>query len=122
MLRQRSDPTVSKRGHFCSVPGRAKFNQSSVIARPVLGDLVSYTVAPIISWAILSGALRKIFAPRSVPQTFKNEFPASLVLRPTQLRAATRRVRSSFQLQHNSKPIIRPWGTQGKYSTEQRTR
>ena len=46
-------------------------------AVPVLGDLISYTVAPIISWAILPGALRKIFAPRSVPQKFKNEFPAS---------------------------------------------
>lgn len=57
-------------------------------ALPVLGDLVSYTVAPIISWAVLPGALRKIFAPRCVPQTFKNEFPASLVLRPRQLRAA----------------------------------
>lgn len=60
----------------------------SVPAIPVLGDLVSYTVAPIISWVILPGALRKIFAPRSVPPTFRNEFPASLVLRPTQLRAA----------------------------------
>jgi len=57
-------------------------------AIPVLGDLVSYTVAPIISWVLLPGALRKIFAPRSVPQTFKNQFPMSLVLRPTQLRAA----------------------------------
>jgi len=57
-------------------------------AIPILGDLVSYTVAPIVSWALLSGALRKIFAPRSVPSTFKNEFPKSLVLRPTQLRAA----------------------------------
>lgn len=57
-------------------------------AIPVLGDLVSYTVAPIISWAVLPAALHKIFAPRSVPQTFKNEFPASLVLRPRQLRAA----------------------------------
>jgi pimeloyl-ACP methyl ester carboxylesterase len=57
-------------------------------AIPVLGDLISYTVAPTISWTVLPGALRKIFAPRSVPQTFKNEFPASLVLRPTQLRAA----------------------------------
>ncbi|MGY3557879.1 pimeloyl-ACP methyl ester carboxylesterase [Bradyrhizobium sp. USDA 4472] len=57
-------------------------------AIPVLGDLISYTVAPVISWAILPGALRKIFAPRSVPPTFKNKFPASLVLRPTQLRAA----------------------------------
>ncbi|TFV71226.1 alpha/beta hydrolase [Bradyrhizobium frederickii] len=60
----------------------------SAPAIPVLGDLVSYTVAPIISWAILPAALRKIFAPRAVPQSFKNEFPASLVLRPTQLRAA----------------------------------
>ena len=33
-------------------------------AVPVLGDLVSYTVAPIISWAILPAAFRKIFAPR----------------------------------------------------------
>ena len=57
-------------------------------AIPVLGDLLSYTIAPIISWAILPAAFRKIFAPRSVPQRFKNQFPTSLVLRPTQLRAA----------------------------------
>ena len=57
-------------------------------AVPVLGDLVSYTIAPIISWAILPGAFRKIFAPRSVPQRFKNQFPTSLALRPKQLRAA----------------------------------
>lgn len=57
-------------------------------AVPVLGDLISYTIAPIISLAILPGAFRKIFAPRAVPQTFKNEFPSSLTLRPKQLRAA----------------------------------
>ncbi|OSI79078.1 MULTISPECIES: alpha/beta fold hydrolase [Bradyrhizobium] len=57
-------------------------------AVPVLGDLLSYTIAPIVSWAILPAAFRKIFAPRSVPQTFKSEFPASLSLRPKQLRAA----------------------------------
>jgi pimeloyl-ACP methyl ester carboxylesterase len=57
-------------------------------AVPLLGDLVSYTVAPIMSWAILPGALRKIFLPRSIPPNFKNEFPASLTLRPKQLRAA----------------------------------
>ena len=57
-------------------------------AIPVLGDLLSYTIAPIISWAILPAAFRKIFAPRSVPQSFKNQFPTSLALRPKQLRAA----------------------------------
>ncbi|WOH63431.1 alpha/beta hydrolase [Bradyrhizobium sp. BWA-3-5] len=57
-------------------------------AIPVLGDLVRYTVAPIISWAILPGLIRKLFAPRSVPDNFKHDFPASLTLRPKQLRAA----------------------------------
>jgi pimeloyl-ACP methyl ester carboxylesterase len=57
-------------------------------AMPGLGDLVRYTVAPIISWAILPALFRKLFAPRSVPANFKNGFPASLTLRPKQLRAA----------------------------------
>src|SRR3954470_12754420 len=57
-------------------------------AIPVLGDLVRYTVAPIISRAILPTLFRKLFAPRSVPRDFKTRFPASLTLRPKQLRAA----------------------------------
>ena len=57
-------------------------------AVPVLGDLMRYTIAPVISWTILPGALRKLFAPRSVPDNFKDRFPASLTLRPKQLRAA----------------------------------
>ena len=57
-------------------------------AIPVLGDLVRYTVAPIISWAILPALFRKLFAPRSIPEDFKHHFPASLTLRPKQLRAA----------------------------------
>jgi pimeloyl-ACP methyl ester carboxylesterase len=57
-------------------------------AVPVLGDLLRYTLAPIISWAMLPTLFRKLFAPRSVPPEFSNEFPASLSLRPKQLRAA----------------------------------
>ena len=57
-------------------------------AIPVLGDIMRYTVAPAISWAILPSLIRKIFAPRSVPDDFKNRFPSSLTLRPKQLRAA----------------------------------
>jgi pimeloyl-ACP methyl ester carboxylesterase len=57
-------------------------------AVPVLGDVLRYTVAPIISWAMLPGLFRKLFAPRPVPPSFKNRFPASLTLRPKQLRAA----------------------------------
>jgi pimeloyl-ACP methyl ester carboxylesterase len=57
-------------------------------AIPLLGDLIRYTVAPIISWAILPISFRKLFAPLPVPPNFKNKFPASLTLRPKQLRAA----------------------------------
>jgi pimeloyl-ACP methyl ester carboxylesterase len=57
-------------------------------AVPILGDLLRYTVAPIISLAILPAMLRKIFEPHPVPQDFKRKFPISLALRPKQLRAA----------------------------------
>jgi pimeloyl-ACP methyl ester carboxylesterase len=57
-------------------------------AIPVFGDLIRYTIGPILSWAILPMAFRKLFAPRSVLRDFKTRFPASLTLRPKQLRAA----------------------------------
>lgn len=57
-------------------------------AIPVVGDLIRYTVAPIISWLMMPSLLRKLFAPRPVPQAFKDGFPASLTIRPKQLRAA----------------------------------
>src|ERR1700730_973110 len=58
-------------------------------AIPVFGDLIRYTIGPILSWAILPMAFRKLFAPCSVPPDFKTRFPASLTLRPKQLRAAS---------------------------------
>ncbi|MDI3567219.1 alpha/beta fold hydrolase [Bradyrhizobium sp. Arg816] len=57
-------------------------------ALPLLGDLMRYTISPIISWAIMPKLMRTLFAPRAVPPEFKNEFPISLALRPKQLRAA----------------------------------
>jgi pimeloyl-ACP methyl ester carboxylesterase len=57
-------------------------------AVPVLGDMMRYTVAPVISWLMVPAVMRKLFAPRSVPADFKASFPVSLTLRPKQLRAA----------------------------------
>jgi pimeloyl-ACP methyl ester carboxylesterase len=57
-------------------------------ALPLLGDLMRYTISPIISWAMMPKLIRTLFAPRPVPPDFKNEFPISLSLRPKQLRAA----------------------------------
>jgi pimeloyl-ACP methyl ester carboxylesterase len=74
-------------GYYFPTP-RWDFWMMSGPAIPVLGDIMRYTVAPAISWAILPALLRKIFAPRCVPGDFKNGFPSSLTLRPKQLRAA----------------------------------
>jgi pimeloyl-ACP methyl ester carboxylesterase len=77
-------------------------------AIPLLGDLLRYTIAPIVSWAILPGAFRKLFAPRPVPERFKNAFPSLLTLRPKQLRAAAEEsallvlTAAQFQLRYQS--------------------
>lgn len=67
---------------------RMDFWLMSAPALPLLGDLMRYTISPIISWAIMPKLIRTLFAPRAVPPEFKNEFPISLSLRPKQLRAA----------------------------------
>jgi len=81
-------------------------------AIPILGDLLRYTVAPIISLAMLPGLLHKIFAPRPVPQAFKRQFPISLALRPKQLRAAAEEsaflVPAAAQLQYQYSRIKCP--------------
>jgi pimeloyl-ACP methyl ester carboxylesterase len=57
-------------------------------AIPVFGDILRYTLAPVLGLIMLPGILRRLFAPRSVPEDFKRAFPFSLALRPKQLRAA----------------------------------
>ncbi len=57
-------------------------------AVPVFGDVLRYTLAPVLGLIMLPGILRRLFSPRSVPETFKKSFPFSLALRPKQLRAA----------------------------------
>jgi len=67
---------------------RLDFWMMSGPAIPVVGDLLRYTIAPLISWAMLPSLLRKLFAPKEVPAVFRSEFPKSMTLRPKQLRAA----------------------------------
>ena len=53
---------------------------------PLIGDLMRYTVSPIIGRLLWPAWLRVIFAPAPVPRRFK-PFPAWMALRPSQLRA-----------------------------------
>jgi pimeloyl-ACP methyl ester carboxylesterase len=55
-------------------------------AVPVVGDLMSHTLSPIIARLIWPLLMRKIFGPAAIPDKFKG-FPKELAVRPSQVRA-----------------------------------
>lgn len=57
-------------------------------AIPGIGDLMRYTISPVIGRMMLPGLIEAMFAPAPVPKRFDTEFPKDLMLRPLQLRAA----------------------------------
>ena len=56
-------------------------------AIPVIGDIVSHTISPILSRMMWPALMRKIFGPSIVPRKFAG-FPKEMALRPSQLRAS----------------------------------
>jgi pimeloyl-ACP methyl ester carboxylesterase len=56
-------------------------------AVPVIGDLMSLTLAPLISRAMWPFSLGTMFSPKPVPAKFKG-FPKEMALRPSQIRAS----------------------------------
>jgi pimeloyl-ACP methyl ester carboxylesterase len=56
-------------------------------AVPVIGDILSHTVSPLLGRLMWPLLLRKIFSPNPVPNKF-NAFPKEMAVRPSQLRAA----------------------------------
>jgi len=59
----------------------------SAPAIPGLGDIISFTISPIVSRLMWPAMLRKMFGPRSVPQKFAG-FPKEMAVRPSQIRAS----------------------------------
>jgi pimeloyl-ACP methyl ester carboxylesterase len=60
---------------------------ASATAIPFLGDVLRYTIAPVVGRLMSPLLVRQLFAPAPVPDRFKN-FPLSMSLRPSQLRAS----------------------------------
>ncbi|MBA2690082.1 MAG: alpha/beta hydrolase, partial [Burkholderiales bacterium] len=56
-------------------------------AIPLLGDIMRYTVSPLLGRLIWPGLIKRMFAPANVPVHFK-AFPVWMSLRPSQLRAS----------------------------------
>jgi pimeloyl-ACP methyl ester carboxylesterase len=67
---------------------RADVILASPPAIPGLGDVLRYTVSPLVGRALLPGMIKGMFAPASVPKRFDREFPKEMMLRPIQLRAS----------------------------------
>ena len=56
-------------------------------AIPVIGDIMRYTLAPLISRAMWPLLMGKIFGPASVPKKFA-AFPKAMAVRPSQIRSS----------------------------------
>ena len=56
-------------------------------AVPLLGDIMRYTVSPILSRLLWPLLMRKIFGPAKVPAKFSG-FPKEMAVRPSQIRAS----------------------------------
>jgi pimeloyl-ACP methyl ester carboxylesterase len=56
-------------------------------AVPVVGDVISHTVSPLLSRLLWPLLMRKIFGPANVPDKFQG-FPKEMTFRPSQIRAS----------------------------------
>jgi len=59
----------------------------SQVAIPIIGDLMRYTISPLIGRLVWPAMKRRLFAPAEAPPEFENGFPVWMMLRPSQLRA-----------------------------------
>ncbi|QBE63681.1 alpha/beta fold hydrolase [Pseudoduganella lutea] len=74
-------------GYYYPTP-RADVVLMSGPAIPVVGDVMRFTVSPLVSRLLWSGLVKKVFSPRPVAESFKR-WPKWLSLRPSQLRASS---------------------------------
>ncbi|WP_375263977.1 alpha/beta fold hydrolase [Palleronia sp.] len=56
-------------------------------AIPLVGDIIRYTISPILSRLMWPLMMRKIFGPQTVPAKFRS-FPKAMAVRPSQIRAS----------------------------------
>jgi pimeloyl-ACP methyl ester carboxylesterase len=58
-------------------------------ALPVLGDILRYTVSPILGWLQMPLLKWAMFSPAPVPPRFQAEYSSAMALRPSQIRATS---------------------------------
>jgi pimeloyl-ACP methyl ester carboxylesterase len=73
-------------GYYFPTP-RVDFLAMSAPAVPGLGDVLSYTVSPLIGRLVWPLLLKVVFGPRPVPAKFSG-FPKEMAVRPSQIHAS----------------------------------
>lgn len=58
-------------------------------ALPILGDVLRYTVSPVLGWLQMPLLKWAMFSPARVPERFQAEYSPALALRPSQIRATS---------------------------------
>ncbi len=58
-------------------------------ALPVIGDILRYTVSPLLNWLAMPLVKRALFSPGTVPARFNAEFSTAMAVRPSQIRATS---------------------------------
>lgn len=73
-------------GYYYPTPRKdvAVFSPPAV---PVIGALLSHTVAPLIGEMLAPKLIERMFSPQGVSPRFRAEFPVALTLRPSQIQA-----------------------------------
>ncbi len=61
----------------------------AVGALPVLGDVLRYTVSPLLGWLQMPLLKWAMFSPARVPARFQAEYSPAMALRPSQIRATS---------------------------------
>jgi len=78
---------------------------------PLIGNILSHTLSPMISRAIWPLMMAKIFGPRSMPEQFA-AFPKEMALRPSQIRASAAEsalmIPEAFKLRNQSGNLKMP--------------
>ncbi|HKH19724.1 MAG TPA: alpha/beta hydrolase [Gammaproteobacteria bacterium] len=80
-------------------------------AIPVLGDIMRYTISPLLGRIMWPGLLRIMFGPPAAPPRF-DQFPVWMALRPKQIRASAAEsglmIPSVFALRHHYSKLTMP--------------
>jgi pimeloyl-ACP methyl ester carboxylesterase len=80
-------------------------------AIPLIGDLLRYTLSPLLSRLLWPAIRRQIFSPAPVPAHFSG-FPVWMALRPSQLRASAAEsallIPAAFSLRHRYHELTMP--------------